>query len=561
MNDVIDVIVIVILAIIVIAITSALFYVLFAFLKSLEQNIQFYDSIPTCHPDIVILGGGTAGCVLARRLADEHPNKIIMVLERGNDLRHDRNVYRSENAINIAYTPPYSQVIVPDYPGVVCGIASMYGGGSSHNFGLVVQGTSQLYSSQWLPKLNITECELNKCIDRIYSTIDVFEIPPSINPISKIPSLIQMGLTQGLTPIKEGIDVFLHLGPLRADDTLSSNMMEGMRQQFPDVPIVDDYNAVGVVNAVCSAQRLYINPVNAVRASANCQYLPDGYHSKNLYLVRQATIDRIDPDTLDVHVNGCKIRAKEKTILCMGGILSPYILLKSGFNVTGNGLVNHYGTQAIFAIKGIKDFSSGPLAFLPGIGDDNKRKWQIITSGSTLTDMKLLQRQGVNTTQLTADGYTFITFLLFLLYPKSRGKVYVKGDGTPGVDLNLFNDTDNSSLVEGMRYLYSNYLYLKTQYDINPAFPPADVWERNNSAELLEVVKTGVIISDHYSCILSNQVNANFQVNGYPNLHVVDASTFPCITDGNTQFPAMLIGEIASNIIFRSPQIVQQIVE
>lgn len=509
-------------------------------------------------PDILILGGGTAGCVLARRLADKYPDKKIMVLERGEDLRHDRNVYRTENAINIAYTPPYSEVIPSERPGVVCSVASMYGGGSSHNFGLVVQGTRELYEKYWFPKLNMNNAELSAYFQRIYSTIDILTLTPILNPLPRLPSLAMMGLTQGFTPIKEGIDVFLHLGPLRADDTLTRHMMVGFRHASPDVPIVDDYNAEGVINGVCASQRLYVDPVNGVRASVNRQYLPDGYCPKNLHLISGVHVDSMDPKSLEVRVGNHTsktVKAREKTVLCMGGILSPYFLLKSGFDVGTTDLVNHYGTQVIFAIKGITDFSSGPLAFLPGTVEPNEtiRRWQIITSGSILTNFPFLQQQGVDVDGLKREGYLFVTFLLFLLYPVSRGRVYVKEDGGVGVDLNLFdNDTDNDSIVEGMRCIYSNYEYLSTKYEIRPVFPSLGVWTNNDSKEMLAAAKTGVVVSDHYSCILSKHTDANFQLHGHPNLHVVDASTFPHITDGNTQFPAMLIGEIAAEKIMRN---------
>lgn len=557
-------IVYVIVAIVIIAFITALVLVVVRVFIASVTSIRMFDYIPTTSPDILILGGGTAGCVLARRLADRYPDKCIMVLERGDDLRHDRNVYRSENAINIAYTPPYSQVIASEYPGVICGISSMYGGGSSHNFGLVVQGTRELYSKYWYPKLCMNDADLNLYLQRIYSTIEVTELTPTINPLSKAVPLAETVVTHGVIPVKEGIDVYLHLGPLRADETLTQHMMQALHEKFPNVPIVNDYNAEGVINNICPSQRLYIDSVNGVRASVNRQYLPDGYNPKNLYLVRRAEVSAIDPKNLTVTVtqNGIttKVQAREETVVCLGGILSPYLLQKSGFAIpkTDN-LVNHYGTQAIFAIKGIKDFASGPLAYLPGYetGDIRRwqpdiRRWQIITSGSTLTNFDLLKRQGVDVDRLKAEGYTFVTFLLFLLYPEARGRVYVKDDGTTGVDLNLFdNDIDNESLVQGMKYLYSNYQCLSKWYDIQSVFPTLETLKSDDPAKLLEAVKTGVIITDHYSCTLTDMVDSNFRLKGYPNLRVVDASTFPHITDGNTQFPAMLIGEIAAET-FRS---------
>jgi choline dehydrogenase-like flavoprotein len=38
---------------------------------------------PSTAYDYVIVGGGIAGCVLARRLSDEHPSSSILVIEAG----------------------------------------------------------------------------------------------------------------------------------------------------------------------------------------------------------------------------------------------------------------------------------------------------------------------------------------------------------------------------------------------------------------------------------------------------------------------------------------------
>lgn len=52
------------------------------------------NSIPTSEADsydYVIVGGGTAGCVIASRLAEYLPNKRILLIEAGpSDLNDDR---------------------------------------------------------------------------------------------------------------------------------------------------------------------------------------------------------------------------------------------------------------------------------------------------------------------------------------------------------------------------------------------------------------------------------------------------------------------------------------
>jgi choline dehydrogenase len=44
-------------------------------------------------------------------------------------------------------------------------------------------------------------------------------------------------------------------------------------------------------------------------------------------------------------------------------------------------------------------------------------------------------------------------------------------------------------------------------------------------------------------------VNTKLQVHGVENLRVVDASTFPTITSGNTNLPTIMLAEKAADII------------
>lgn len=48
--------------------------------------------------DIIIVGGGTAGCVVASRLRQRKPTLSILVLEAGGDLSKNPHVYSPETA-------------------------------------------------------------------------------------------------------------------------------------------------------------------------------------------------------------------------------------------------------------------------------------------------------------------------------------------------------------------------------------------------------------------------------------------------------------------------------
>lgn len=503
--------------------------------------------------DIVIIGGGTSGCVLARRLSEKYPNKQIVLLERGDDQSRNPEIYRSENALNIAYKPPYSLVMNSEYPGVLCTMGTMMGGSSSHNYGLVVTGSPEMYRREWLDKLKLSEKDLEKYISRVFSEIQTTTITPKVNIFPKIMPLLDITLKEGPIPLIQAANVYFNLGVLRADDKLSKNMTKAIEKSCIDVlkkrvPIVDNYNKYN--SCISESQILYINPITGTRASANTQYLPQSYRPQNLTIVTSANVDKIEKDIvkLDAPFSKRKEIKASKIIISSGGLLSPYLLAKSGIIANEslkNTLVNHYGTQYIFAIKNIQDFASGPLAYLPNIDSDN-RELQIITSGSSLTNLDLLKRNGVKLEDY--KDYTLVTYIVFLLNPRNRGTLkYIPGKDVPEIQLNLYNPEDMKNLILGKNLIYSNYLSLKENYDIIPVLPDISTLESKNERTIEDSIKRGLITADHYSCTLSNLVNENFKI--APNIHVVDNSILPHITDGNTQFPAMLIAEIASDRI------------
>ncbi|KAH6689698.1 GMC oxidoreductase-domain-containing protein [Plectosphaerella plurivora] len=93
--------------------------------------------------DVIIAGGGTAGCVIAARLSDADPNLSIVVIERGHDNYNDPTVYHPlfwlTNILELPEPNPrmmyYRGQSEPDIAGRKMSVAagSILGGGSSIN--------------------------------------------------------------------------------------------------------------------------------------------------------------------------------------------------------------------------------------------------------------------------------------------------------------------------------------------------------------------------------------------------------------------------------------------
>ena len=510
-----------------------------------KKNMMLTNKIPV-KADYAIIGCGASGCVLARRLADKYPNKKIVILEQGKDRRHEKQVYRTENAINIAYISPYSSVIPSNYDGVVCSFGTMYGGSTSHNFGLTVTGSDEFYENYWFDCLGINKGDLNKYKSRVISIMPQFRITPNLrfNPSQFFSRILTNGFC---TTMREGLCVLLNVGSLGMDEKSSKIIVDAIKAESGDISVVDDYNKS--LENICPQQILFVDPANGVRASSNRQYLPDHYLKRNLSLVESAKVSHVDKESNVILSNGNKIKA-DKIIFSAGSIHTPLILKRSFFNdenikdKIGKGLFNHYGSQMILGMKDVSSFSSGPLAY---IAEESKkrRKWQCLVVGDPLVNYGLLDKNGVDYNKLKDEGYTFISFILFILNPTGEG--HVEDDK---VVLNMYNDLDSKNIVDGMKWFERIFRRLQSSnnndgtMNVIAGYPNEDQWEKGN---LLQLAKNSLIITDHYSCTMNELIDKNFKLKGHDNIFVVDASIFPAIPDANTEFPTLLQAEIAAD--------------
>jgi choline dehydrogenase-like flavoprotein len=513
------------------------------------NNILLSTTILPPEADIVIIGGGVAGCILASRWHQSHPDKHIVLLDRGSDYRNDHNVYRLQNALIAAYTTPYSNTVPADFPNVLCSLATMYGGASSHNFGLAVSGSQDFYQNTWCSIFNVSYTYIQSLFTKINDTINITPAPKSLSIVDRIGPILQILFTRGIQPITQGWNVFTNPGPLASNEPITNTILNAF-----DLNIVDNYN-FGIGPCSCGTQQLFIDKVLGVRDSVNRAYLPSGIrYGPQLSIVSQAEVDRISSDRIITLIDGRTITAKERIVLSAGGIYTPYILKKSGFSVLSQGinqiganLTTHYGCSMVLIVKDVPDFSAGPLAFTST--EHNTRKWQVVVSGSTLTNFDFLRKQGIDVDSLQREHYTFMTFLLWIMDPKTKGSVEVGPQ--PIINLNLFdNSEDCLSIIDGLRWLGQVYFRLKSP-TTQVIFPPEEVFTRDHDEELLAYAKTGVSVTDHYSrtCAYGMVLNENFEIRGYQGIHVVDASAFPHISDGNTQYPTMVLAELASQRI------------
>ncbi len=539
--------------------------------------------------DIIIIGYGTAGSVLIRRLKAKYPTKKIVVLERGVDRHNDRNVYNVANALITAFDPKYSELIPTDFESISAVVGKKYGGASSSNFSLHVRGSKHFYDNEWRDQIGSFDglLPLFKAIESYNDQpgnttekpetrgskglLKITQLPVVLNIMERLgPAfrrIFELGSVEGPRMVQQSLDVAANTGPLRASDNFSNIVISAVTK-ISNIPIVNDYNTD--TNCCISAtSQLFVDGVTGLRSSLNVAYVQDcliqGDRRNRLHIVPNAQVDTISTKNgkatgVKWGDNFTKLNEDGKVIVCAGGIYSPIILQKSniGNALVGKGLVNHYGFSMILEVQEPKDqnyrFNSGPLGFIPRYGDNNIRDWQFITGGELLTNPDVIAKEteaGRKTPQSR-----FFTILFWLMRPRSRGSVGTKSDGSVDLKLNMFSDGDRndpdsdiSSLIDGIRWLHKVVLDMRRQFNgLRMVQPSEKTLFNNDPAELEQIIRDNVSITDHYSgtCKMGDVLEKDFQVKGMENVHVVDTSAFPVIPDGNTEFPTVVIAEIAA---------------
>lgn len=136
--------------------------------------------------------------------------------------------------------------------------------------------------------------------------------------------------------------------------------------------------------------------------------------------------------------------------------------------------------------------------------------------------------------------------------PKARGKVFLRShlpDAKPRVLHNyLTEDDDRQSMIAGIRMA----LEIATQPPLAALLRTAyRVPDSDSDADILRFVAANAQTVYHptSSCAIGAVVDSELHVRGIEGLRVVDASVMPSITRGNTNAPTIMIAEKAADLI------------
>ncbi len=337
-------------------------------------------------------------------------------------------------------------------------------------------------------------------------------------------------------------------------------------------PVIDATTGIGI-----DGRKLEV-----VTSAMVCRVLFDGDTAIGVEYI-------LDEDTSQVRT----IFANKEVILCAGSMSNPAILQRSGVgpaavldplgiptvfyndNVGAN-LKNHYGCQCVATATTVSNItpsyvflSDGAPYFNGGQQGDGKRRIQSFSGGGPINAINFNNKAIINT--FAPDVENFNAFFIVNLAPKSSGTVEIVStlcttdpqinymywsDYNPATDpLSAFDGSDHDATISLLKIIRDATVAAgETMIWPTPAaFTAADGGD--NSELMLAVLNTpGIATHSAGTCKMAASaangvVDARLRVFGTQRLRCADISVVPIIPDGNTAWPATLIGRVAAALI------------
>lgn len=492
--------------------------------------------------DVVVVGGGTAGCVVAARLSED-PGTSVLLVEAGPDPRPVPPVVldpkrQTELILESPYVRMY-EVERPDGSTFPLLSGRILGGGSSVNNLAAVRPLAADFEAWTAFGGEAWSYEA---------------LLPLMRSIESDPDFAG-------SPI-HGTDGPLHLErPFRFDapmDPPLKALIEAANSL--GLPPCEDMNGPNPYG-ICSSP---YNSLAGRRLSTAIAWLEPARSRPNLRVQADTTVTRLRFDGAGSAVTGVELAAPDGSmsveagtvVLSAGVYHSPQVLQLSGVGPAAE--LERLGIPIVRDLPGVgANYQDHAVAYLTYEGTRELREDYVIPKVRLMArsaperpvpDLHIFMRPSIR-----MEGVApLLPVSIHLLEQRSRGRVRIVStdpEELPIVDAALLVDPgDVRAMLDGMAL--ADRLVRQAPLDefygplLTPA--PGTNWE---------VYVTSTYETYHHgvgTCRIGPRddpdavVDPTLRVDGIPNLLVADASVLPVIPHGNTNLAAILVGEVAA---------------
>jgi choline dehydrogenase len=501
--------------------------------------------------DFIVCGSGSSGSVVARRLA-ENPTVNVLLLEAGADDDVPSVMNAGQWPLNLETERQWNFRAQPN--------ARLNGRAMPLNMGRVLGGGSSVNAMIWARgHRNDWDFFAAEAGDRAWNYDSVLDIYRRIEDWRGVPD-----------PKRRGAGGLLFVQPAPDPNPIAPAMVVGAASL--GIKTFDD--AMGSMMETDGGAALNnLRVRGGQRLSAFRSYVYPVMDRPNLTVLSSALVLRILFENrraigVEVSYSGAvrRIRASVETILSMGAINTPTLLMQSGIGDAAE--LKRFGIQILQHLPGVgKNFQDhvlvssiweyvDPLAPRNN-GGEATAFWKSDSSLDT-PDIHVLQAEFPLFTPENAHYQPprgAWSICACLVRPRSRGEIRLTGSNPRDpvqIDANTLNDpADLKALVRAVEFCRE----IGNSEALRPFAKREAMPGPLRGLELENFVRNGIATVWHQTCTAKmgrdrmSVVDHQLRVHGIENLRIADGSIMPRVVTGNTMAPCIVIGELASGTL------------